>query len=973
MVVDLIDRQRSGGDGTPAMATVVFFDVVGSTETMARLEDESWRDALEEARDLLDPLIDFIIDTVRELGGTIARVQGDGVMAVFGAPKPLEKHAIAACAAALKVRDHFRDRMLMVGPGKFAAVRIGINFGRIIIRNRKHDVGGVLDIFGRATHDAKKVEALCPPNAVLITHETLLLAGAAVEARHWDGALFEVVAVALHHDLDRQFPADLLEPFVGRKDILDRLVANMGHANQHNAKTIAVVGTAGVGKSRILFELSRRVESQGVRVIEMRGHAAHKLTPFAPVKPLIAKLRLAGGSVEEAAARPLPPSLEQGILELTGSATDDEWNKLEASARRQVMIEAACMLVARAASAAPVLVVADDAQDFDAETHDFLTRLKSLAADAKVAIVVTARTHKAVPAAVDEIIGLELLNDDQAWQFAHSTAAGAEIDQADMARAIKNAGGNPLFLQSLIRHLRSGAKNGAPPAELASLVQARMNNLTDHARTVLWAASVLRANVAKRTLAATVDMDDALLEPLLAELEREDLIAIDATGVRFRHAMLHDAVDGLLARRVRNELHARARAVLETQPQTAELLDQLTYHAGETEDFVGALAYLSKSVQLAKRTSSLKTIRALYDRAQKLKNKAGANAVPAWATVTIESLDALQQSGDREEYRRALEFVAEHAARTGDLPNEGLARAHLALQCWMNAEHDVGLEHARTALAIAEKLNPERRFALRALAQPHLANIEHALGNIDRAIALHEEVVAALEGEYEKTTLGRMIVPSVRSRAFLAWFMIDRGRFDDAGAHIARGEETLLAIQQPYSRVLLNAARGYLALRTGRPQDAIAPLEQAREFCLQGFFVMEPCVTGWLAAALIETGDHQRARDIAMHSIEKELYRHGGRYTWVFVHVALSEALFLCGEMAKALATADAALDIAQISNEPINIAQALFARGRIKARSGNVAAGLEDLRAAHALAERHKLDPLARDCRRALDEFGPN
>jgi tetratricopeptide (TPR) repeat protein len=495
--------------------------------------------------------------------------------------------------------------------------------------------------------------------------------------------------------------------------------------------------------------------------------------------------------------------------------------------------------------------------------------------------------------------------------------------------------------------------------------------LTDHARTVLWAASVLRANVAKRTLAATVDMDDTSLEPLLAELEREDLIAIDAGGVRFRHAMLHDAVDGLLARRLRNELHARARAVLETLPQTAELLDQLTYHAEETEDFVGALAYLSKSVQLAKRTSSLKTIRALYDHAQEFKNKAGANAVPAWAAVTIESLDALQQSGDREEYRRALEFVAEHAARTGDLPNEGLARAHLALQCWMRAEHDAGLEHARAALAIAGKLKPEQSLALRALAQPHLANIEHARGNIDRAIALHEEIVAALEGEYERTTLGRMIVPSVRSRAFVAWFMIDRGRFEDAQAHIARGEETLLAIQQPYSRVLLNAARGYLALRTGRPQEAIAPLEQAREFCLQGFFVMEACVSGWLAAALIELGDHQRAREIAAHSIEKELYRYGGRYTWVFVHVALADALFFCGEKEKALTTADAALDIAQTSNEPINVAQALFARGRLKARSGD-AAGLDDVRTALTLAERHKLDPLAGDCRRALDDLGP-
>jgi class 3 adenylate cyclase/tetratricopeptide (TPR) repeat protein len=970
--VDLIDRQRSGGEDTPAMATVVFFDIVGSTEAMARLEEDDWRDALDDARALLDPQIDFIIDTVHDLGGTVARVQGDGVMAVFGAPKPLEKHAVAACAAALKVRDHFRDRMLMLGPGKFAAVRIGIHFGRIIVRTRKHDVGGVLDIFGHATHQAKKVEALCPPNAVLITHETLLLAGAAVEARHWEGALFEVVSVAVHHDLQHQFPADLLEPFVGRQDVLDRLVANMGLAHKHKAKTIALVGTAGVGKSRILFELSRRVESQGVRVVEMRGHAAHKLTPFAPVKPLVVRLRQIGAATEEGPSRPLPTSLEQGILELTGAPTDDEWNKLEASARRQIMIEAGCMLVARAASTDPLLIVADDAQDFDAETHDFLARLKSLAADAKVAIVVTARTRAAVPAAVDDVIGLDLLNEDQAWQFAHSTAAGAEIDQADMARAIKNAGGNPLFLQSLIRHLRSGAKSGAPPAELASLVQARMNNLTDHARTLLWAASVLRANVPKRTLAATVEMDDASLEPLLAELEREDLIAIDAGGVRFRHAMLHDAVDGLMARRLRNELHARARAVLETQPQTAELLDQLTYHADETQDFVGALAYLSKSVQLAKRTSSLKTIRALYDRAHKLKDKAGANAVPAWAAVSIESLDALQQSGDREEYRRALEFVADHAARTGDLANEGLARAHLALQCWMKAQHDVGLEHAQIALAIAAKLKPDAGLALRALAQPHLANIEHARGNIDLAIALHEEIVALLEGEYEKTTLGRMIVPSVRSRAFVAWFLIDRGRFEDAAAHIARGEETLLAIQQPYSRVLLNAARGYLALRTGRPQDAIAPLEQAREFCLQQFFVMEACISGWLAAALIERGEYQRAREIAAHSIENELYRHGGRYTWIFVHVALADALFFCGEREKALAMADAALEIARTSNEPINIAQALFARGRLKARLGDTAGGLDELRAALALAERYKLDPLARDCRRALDAFGP-
>lgn len=968
MVVDLIDRHRSGGDGTPAMATVVFFDVVGSTEALARLEDEDWRDALEDARDLLDPQIDFIIDTVRDLGGTIARVQGDGVMAVFGAPKPLERHAVNACLAALKVRDHFRDRMLMLGPGMFAAIRIGMHFGRILIRNRKNDIGGVLDIVGHAVHRAKKVEALCPPNAVLVTRETLQLAGAAVDARHWEAGLFELVAVAPHHDLERQFPGDLLEPFVGRAEILSRLVANMGEAYAHKAKALALVGAAGLGKSRILFELSRKLESQGVRVIEMRGHAVHSLTPFAPVKSLVATLLQR--DADDLAERPLPPSLTQGIQELMGAPTDDEWNKLDAPSRRRVMIEAACMLIARAATKDPLLIVADDTQDFDAETHDFISRLKTLAADTQIAIVATARTAAALPPAVDDIIRLDLLNEEQSWQFARSTAAGAPIEEADMAQAIRNAAGNPLFLQSLIRHLRSGKKGGATPAELASLVQSRMDELSGLSKTVLWAVAVLRANVAKPTLAATVDVDEAALEPLLVELERHDLVAIDAGGVRFRHDLFRGAVDALLVRWQRNELHRRARRALEAQPQTAELLDQLTYHADEAADYIGALGYVLKAVQLAKRTSSLKTIRALYDRAQMLREKAGADAVPALSGVTIESLDALQQSGDREEYRKALEFVAAYAARTGDLPNEGLARAHLALQCWMNAEHDVGLEHARAALAIADKLNAAAGLALRALAQPHLANIEHARGNLDRAIALHQEIVAALEGEYEKTTLGRMIVPSVRSRAFLAWFMIDRGRFADAQAQIARGEEVLRAIEQPYSRVLLNAARGYLALRTGRPQDAIAPLEQARTFCLQQFLVMEPCVTGWLANALVESGDYQRAAEVATHSIKSKLYTHGGRYTWVFVHNALADALFFCGDTPKSIEMAETALSIARESNEPIQIAQALFVRGRLFARAGDPDRGLPDIHAAQALAERHGLDPLARDCRGALREF---
>lgn len=973
-MVDLVDRRRSGGDGTPAAATILFADLVGSTETLARLEEEDRRDALDNARDLLDARIDAMADIVREFGGTVARVQGDGIMASFGAPKPLEKHAFNACAAALKIRDLFRNETQKLGPDLFRAVRIGVHSGRVLTRMRENDVGADLDIVGLTVNRAKKVEEVCPPNAALVSRETLQLAGADVEARHWDAGIFELVGVSPHHDLNRHFPADLLEPFVGRTEVLDRLEANLDDAYALKAKGIGLLGAAGVGKSRILFEFARKAEARGFRVVEIRGHAVHRLTPFAPIKPLVAKLlhHEGGAAAAALATRELPPLLEQGLLELIGAKTNDAWNQLDAPARRAVMIEATCLLVAQAARSGPLLLVADDAHEFDAETIDVVLKLKTLSVEMPLVLVATSRNVGSSPLLpADEIIPVGLLSDDQALQFARSTAAGAPIDEGEIVRAVKNAAGNPLFLQSLIRHLRSGNKGEATPAELTSLVQARMSKLGEAAKTVLWAVSVLRANFARATLAATVGVEEAALDPLLIELERQDLVAIDAAGIRFRHDLFRGAVDELLVRRQRHELHRRARLALEGQPRTAELLEQLTFHAEGAGDFIGALESLLQAIQLAVRTSSVKTIRALYARAKDLASKGGAEAVPAMVAVAAASFDALQQSGDRDEYRYALEYVAGHAARADDRLNEGTAHAHLALQYWMRSDHETGFVHATKALDIAREL---KSLALRALAQPHLANIEHARGNLDRAITLHTEIVDELEGEYEKSTLGRMIVPSVRSRSFLAWFLIERGRFDDAQKHIDRAQEILRAIDQPYSRVLLNAATGLLALRTGRAHDAIAPLEAARKSCHElQFYVMEPCSSGWLASALSEIGEHERAREIAAFSIDSGLYKHGGRYTWVFVHIGLADALLAGGQPEVALAKAQEALTIAEDSREPIQIAQARFARGRILSKLGQSDRALEDLRAALALAERHGLDPLARDCRRLLDQHKPS
>jgi tetratricopeptide (TPR) repeat protein len=283
----------------------------------------------------------------------------------------------------------------------------------------------------------------------------------------------------------------------------------------------------------------------------------------------------------------------------------------------------------------------------------------------------------------------------------------------------------------------------------------------------------------------------------------------------------------------------------------------------------------------------------------------------------------------------------------------------------MLAKHDEGCAHAETALALARELGS---LELRALAQPCLAQIEHARGNIARAVALHAEIVEALEGELERSTLGRMIIPSVRSRAFLAWLLADVGRFPEAQAQIERAELVLKQNDQPYSRVMLETARGYVAMRNGRPREAIMPLSLARDACLAlQFYVMEPAASGWLASALVRVGDPFRALEIAQQSIDTKRYENGGRYAWVYIHQALAEAQFACGAKAAALETIGKALSIAEGSAEPVQIAYARFARARMLAALAQRADAFEDARQALGLATKHGLDPLATDCRDLL------
>jgi class 3 adenylate cyclase len=169
---------RPAADGERRYLTVLFADMRASMELLARRD-------LEEARQVLDGVIERMMDAVHGAGGTVNQVMGDGIMALFGAPAPQRDHAVRACRAALRMQDAVAryaaalHRRREIG----VQIRVGINSGEVIVRSVGSDLRWDYTAVGMPTHIAARMEQLATPGAILLTADTLALVESAMCTR----------------------------------------------------------------------------------------------------------------------------------------------------------------------------------------------------------------------------------------------------------------------------------------------------------------------------------------------------------------------------------------------------------------------------------------------------------------------------------------------------------------------------------------------------------------------------------------------------------------------------------------------------------------------------------------------------------------------------------------------------------------------------------------------------------------------
>jgi class 3 adenylate cyclase len=370
--------------GERKQVTVLFADLKDSTELIRGLDPEA-------VQQLLDPALHHMMDAVHRYEGTVNQVMGDGIMAIFAAPIAHEDHALRACYAALAMQAAMRTYTDEVRRtrGLELRMRVGLNSGEVVVRAIGNDLHMDYSAVGETTVLAARMEQTATPGSIRLTPPTLRLVEGLVQVNALGPVpvkglvepveVFELLgASGVRRRL--QAAARGLTRFVGRDQELVVMQQALEQASAGHGQVVALVGEAGVGKSRLVYECVHSHRTQGWRVLESASVSYGKATPYFPVLDLLRcyghvedgdDLRTIRAKVTgqvltlDTALQDMVPAL----LALLDALPDDSpFLQLDPPQRRQRTLEALKRVLLRESQGQPLLLVFEDLHWIDTET-----------------------------------------------------------------------------------------------------------------------------------------------------------------------------------------------------------------------------------------------------------------------------------------------------------------------------------------------------------------------------------------------------------------------------------------------------------------------------------------------------------------------------------------------------------------------------------------------------------------------------
>jgi len=656
-LTEKILSQRGRIEGERKQVTVMFCDMEGFTRLTERLGPE-------EAYNIMDEIYEILIHKVHDYEGTVNEMTGDGIMALFGAPIALEdapqraiRSAYAIHKEMAKFSDSTRHGKKTMSPLK---MRIGIHTGPVVVGTLGNDLRVEFKAVGDTVNLASRMEGMAEPGTTFVSEETFRLTEGLfrfealgekmVKGKGQPIRVYQLIGPSTSRTRFDVSAERGLTPFVGRGRELELFLDALDRARKGRGQALSVVGEAGVGKSRFLYEFRKAVSEEDVTFLEGRCLSYRRNVAYHPITDIlksnfdirendrdaaiIAKIKRGLKILGVGESSTLPYFLE--LLSVKDSGIDRV--SLTPEEIKDQITEALKRIALKGSEIRPLILVYEDLHWIDPGSEDVLKAVLESIPGARVLLIFTYRpefvhtwggrsyhsqvtlnrlSNREVFAMVAHLLGTE----DLAWdleEFILEKAEGIPFFIEEFIKSLKE--GNIIEKKDDTFYLTNDVQEVAIPSTIKDVIMARVDSLPDGAKEVLQTGSVIEREFSYELIRRITDLSEQDLLSHLSALKDMELlyergIYPESTFI-FKHALTQEiAYDSLLVKRRKVQHGLVGNAIEELYQDRIEgQVNALSYHFSHAENWAKAVLYGRKAAERANKFSQFQeTIKILEE------------------------------------------------------------------------------------------------------------------------------------------------------------------------------------------------------------------------------------------------------------------------------------------------------------------------------------------------------------------------
>ena len=628
-LADKILTSRSSIEGERKLVTVLFADVANYTSMSEKLDPE-------EVHQIMDGCFKILMEEIHRYEGTINQFTGDGVMALFGAPVAHEDHAQRACYAALSIQRAVGDygEKVMKDTGAEFKMRIGLNSGPVIVGSIGDDLRMDYTAVGDTTNLAARIQQITKPGQICVSEETHniirdyfqdeLAEETALKGKAQPQRIYHMISE--RPGVTTRFQAGMVRgitDLVGRRPEMEALMGALERAKEGEGQVVDIVGEAGVGKSRLVFEFQRMFEEEVTFLAGNCIQYGRNINFFTVIDIVKGAFGIeegltekeVGNLIEEKATEELAQMIPFYRSLLSLNVDDPKFNALEPEGRKFGTFEAVKNLLFSLSKQKPLVVFLDDVQWIDNISEALFSYFARCIIDQSGLMFAAYRPEGSPPWAQGahyQRLGIETLSSRSSVKLIRNMLDVPTLEPELEEKIVEKTEGNPFFVEEIVRELldrgdivKSGEKyicaRPIDQCEIPNTVQgvlaARMDRLSEDLKRTMQVASVIGRDFMFRLLKSIMELGEELRTQMTnlvgLEILYEKTLYPELEYI-FKHALTQEVAYESLLKQRRQEIHGRVARTIEElyADQIQEHYESLAHHYDRSGNTIKAVEYL---------------------------------------------------------------------------------------------------------------------------------------------------------------------------------------------------------------------------------------------------------------------------------------------------------------------------------------------------------------------------------------------